>query len=224
MTTLIHIEDDPLWACHVRELLTAWPEFRLLGTAATGASGLAHCRALSPHIVLLDMRLPDQTGAELIDQLGAVRPPPRILLLTSCAGDGVLARSEREPVAGMIWKTMNLNRELREALSAVARGHRHFSPEALQALRRFRAAPGSYVKLLTTRELEALPHFVKGRIDGEVASALGCASATAHAHRKNVMQKLGVHSLAELQDWALRNDVFDIPRPAPPCAASWLDL
>lgn len=223
MTTVIHIEDDPLWARHVRDLLAGWPEFRLLGTATTGESGLAHCCTLWPHIVLLDMRLPDQSGAEMIDQLAALRPAPRILLLTACAGDGVLARAEQEPIAGLVWKTPNLDRELREALAEVARGGRHYSPEARHAMRRFHAAPGSFVNLLTARELEALPHFVCGASDAEVAALLGCAERTALVHRRNIRSKLGLHTQRELERWALGQDVFDVPRPAAPCAASWTD-
>ena len=80
MTTILHIEDDSLWAGFVADHLRSWPEFKPLGTAGTGAEGVRRSRRLAPDIVVLDLRLPSLKGLEAIDQPVALPHPPRVLL------------------------------------------------------------------------------------------------------------------------------------------------
>ena len=221
MTTVIHIEDDPLWANFVRESIGRLAEFRLLGTASTGRDGLERCRVLAPRIVLLDLRLPDMDGLMVIDAFGALQRPPILLLFTSRADDAVMARLFREPVAGMLWKSPDCRGELHRAPTTVARGGTHYGADAKRAWHRFNALPNSYIKLLSATELRLLPHFSQGCTDAEIAALAGCAASTAHTHRKNIMAKLDLHTQAALQHWALQHGVFDPPRAAPPCAMAW---
>src|SRR5262245_9382229 len=141
MTTVIHIEDDPLWADFARKVIGTCPEFLLLGTAGTGGEGIARCRKLRPNIVVLDLRLPDMDGLELIDQLGALESHPRLLLFTARADDAVMARLFREPIAGMLWKSSDAEIELRKGLALLADGGTHYAVDTKRAWRRFNAAP-----------------------------------------------------------------------------------
>jgi DNA-binding NarL/FixJ family response regulator len=172
---------------------------------------------------MLDLRLPDMDGIAAIDQLSELEPAPKILLFTARADDGVMLRLFRDPVAGLLWKSQASTQELPRALTTIAGGGKYYSADAQQAWQRFRAAPDSYFKILTATEIKLLPLCAQGFSDDEIAANLGCKTATAHTHRKNIMAKTGLHSQVELQTWALQRGFFDPPLAGPPCLVAWTE-
>jgi DNA-binding NarL/FixJ family response regulator len=200
--TVVHIEDDPFWAGFVGDLIRRLPKFRVGASVATGREGVERSRALAPDIVLLDLRLPDLDGFEVLAALAAQPRPPRVLLLSCRMDDLALSRLKFSEVAGMISKSPDMERCLLTGLEVVAGGGRFFSPEVQAALRRFQAAPDALHKILSVREQEVLRLIASGHTDAEIAAAIGIARATAHTHRQNLMDKVGVHTAAKLQLWA----------------------
>jgi len=201
--TVLHIEDDPLWAKVTAHTISRWPEFRLVGTVLTGSDGIARCRELAPEIVVLNLRLPDIDGFEVLSTIRGLIPPPRVLLLTCRNDDVVLHHTTSPSISGLLPKSADYKTELRTALLAIARGGRYVSAAVREQAREFRSRPEAFFKLLTNSEIKVLQLIASGFCDAEIAAWLGTAEATAHSHRQRIMQKLEIHSSTELVLWAL---------------------
>lgn len=201
---VFHIEDDSLWSGVTAHLLGQWPEVCHRGTASTGMEGVAQCRVIMPAIVLLDLVLPDMSGFAVWDQLSALSRPPKILLLTCRADEALLHRLLIGGIAGLIWKKGDFVEHLRPALAAVAAGGSYFPSEVEEAVRRFRASPDAFHKVLSPWELKLVTMLGLGRKDGDIADEIGCSRGTIRNHWRNIAVKLGLGDRHELRLWAER--------------------
>lgn len=203
--SLLHVEDDSLWQTVISTALSGVPRVAHVQTAPTARDGLEMAAALRPDVVLLDLQLPDGDGIALGRDLALLPRPPRIVIL-SARQDSAVLHAAREPhIAGLLWKYGNTLRLLPSAIETVARGAKYYPPEVQASLRRFRADPNAFFKILSTRELELLPHFGNGDSDDEIAAALGLSAHTVRSHRQNVMHKLGLPNTARLIHWIIVN-------------------
>ena len=202
--SILHIEDDPLWGDAVRlvvESLAAGVDYRR-GTTCVEARQLA--LAQSPDIVLLDLRLPDGDGFGLLPDLHGAGGRSRILVLSGRTDDVALWRVMRDPrLAGLVWKTADLAAQLSAGLAALQRGHRYLAPDVLAAMRRLRADPQAFFKILSDRELGLLPALGRGLTDDELAAQTGLSALTVKSHRQHIMAKLGLHRTPDLIYWAI---------------------
>lgn len=202
--TLLHIEADPLWCGLVEAVASVLPRVIRFLPARNGTQGLAIARSQRPDIVLLDLQLPDFDGFALSRQLAGLPMPAQTVLLSGRTDDVALHLASQPHIAGLLWKTADAPRFLPEALSAVAEGRKYFTPAVSAALRRFRADPAAYYKILSDRELEMIPYFGHALTDGEIAARLSINLFTVRSHRQRIMQKLGVHRGIDLIHWAIR--------------------
>ncbi|MBX3737593.1 MAG: response regulator transcription factor [Candidatus Didemnitutus sp.] len=210
--SILHIEDDSLWQTVIAAALRGWPRTGQLQSASTASDGLAVATALRPDIVLLDLGLPDADGSELARDLLLSARPPRVVIVSVRRDSAVLHTASEPHIAGLLWKAGDLIQQLPIALEAVAAGAKYYPPDVRAALRRFRADPQAFFKLLSPREVALLPHFARAEKDGEIAAALGVSEHTARAHRRNVMQKLDLHTSARLTHWAIVHGFGFLPR------------
>ncbi|MBI5693768.1 MAG: response regulator transcription factor [Verrucomicrobia bacterium] len=200
--TVLHVEDDPFWGQLVAKAIGQWPEFRLVATVPTGAVGIKQCRELAPDIVVLDLRLTDMSGFEVLAALRQAASGPKVLLMTVRNDEVALHQASRPEVAGMILKAAYVDLELREALAAIVRGGKYLPSRLRAAAQSLRATPNAYFKLLTPREIEVLESIATGLDDEEIAAVLGVAIDTVHSHRTAIMRKVEVHCASKLVVWA----------------------
>lgn len=179
------------------------PEIRVFETVTSAAAALDRVPVLRPDVVLLDVVLPDGDGLAVARALGALETPPRIVLLSVRRDDVVLQAASSPPIAALLWKTGDVLEKLPEAIRIVAAGGKYHPPEVREALRKFRADPQAYFKILSDRELELLPRFGEGMSDEEVARFFNLSIHTVKSHRQNILTKLGLHSTARLIHWAI---------------------
>lgn len=202
--SLLHVDDDTLWQYALAGAVRHFPEVSRFHTVATIAAALEHVAATRTDIVLLDVVLPDGDGLQLAQTLTSRRDGPRVVLLSVRRDDVMLHAASGPHLSGLLWKTGDVLRQLPEALRAVAAGQVYHPPEVREALRKFRADPHAYFKVLTKRELELLPRFGAGMSDEEVAVAVGLSTHTVRSHRQNLMAKLNLPTLPRLIHWAIQ--------------------
>jgi DNA-binding NarL/FixJ family response regulator len=211
--SILHIEDDPLWGDAVRLVLESSRPDIAYRRGATRAEGLRLASERPPEIVLLDLRLPDGDGFGVAAELAAALARPRIIVVSARNDDVALWRIMREPrFAGLVWKSGALREHLPVALAEVERGHRYLPPDVHDAMRRLRADPQAFFKILSDRELGLLPGLGRGLTDDELAAQAGVSALTVKSHRQHIMAKLGLHRTPDLIYWAIAHGFVE---PAP---------
>jgi DNA-binding NarL/FixJ family response regulator len=188
--------------------------FRVVGQAGT----LRDARRMlaDVDVVILDLRLPDGDGAELIKDLQDVNPQAQAVVLTAALDRVEIARAVRYGAAGAINKTAHLD-EVIDAVRRLHAGQTLLPPDEVIALLRLaerhtRAedAERRTAETLTLRERQVLQALAEGLDTQAVAGHLHISVRTVRNHAANILTKLGVHSQLQAVLFAVRNDVVDI--------------
>jgi len=202
--SLLHIDDDDLWRTSIAAVLRGLPEVTTVESVENASEGRARFAKLRPEIVLLDVMLPDADGLQLARELGGYAESPKVILLSVRRDDAVLHAAASSTVAGVVWKAADALDRVPLAVRAVLDGGAFFPPEVREAIRRFRADPVAYFKVLSRREISLVPLFGAGIGDKDVALQVGLSVHTVRSHRRNIMAKLNVHSTPQLIMWAIQ--------------------
>ena len=208
MTIRIAIAEDQRM---VREMLVALlrrePDFSLEGEAATGQETIALVAARPLDLLVLDVGLPDIPGMEVARHVRSAVPGLRILALSVQDNRFVVQQMLRAGADGYVLKSAALA-ELVLAIRAVANGKVYLSPDiARKALAGFVADESA---LLGPRERQVLALLAEGKRSSEIAGELRISVATVEAHRRNIMRKLDLHSIAELTKYAIREGLTSL--------------
>jgi DNA-binding NarL/FixJ family response regulator len=163
------------------------PDMTVVAEAGTGAQALDLYRAKQPDIVLLDYRLPDQTGVEVIYAIRGEFPQARILMLTIFDGEEDIYRAVTAGALGYLTKSAECDEVLR-AIRSVAAGQAYF-PEGVAAKLRAREKR----KPLNPRELEILRLLVRGLSTKEIVDALDVSMGTVRLHISVILEKLDAY-------------------------------
>jgi len=202
MTIRIAIAEDQRL---VRELLSALlvreADFAVAGEAATGAEAIALTARLRPDVLVLDIGLPDLDGVGVARSLRRTLPGLKILALSVHEDRHFVQQMLKAGADGYVVKSSALD-ELVQAIRTVAGGNVYLSPRiARVALPEDADADGV---ALGVRERQVLALLAEGRRSTEIAAELHISPATVDAHRRNIMRKLGLHTVAELTKYAIR--------------------
>jgi len=204
---VVLVDDHGLFLAGVRAELGDAVE--VVGEAGTVAEAIPLIRELGPEVVLLDVHLPDGSGAAIIDAVASERPDVRFLALSvSDAAEDVIAII-RAGARGYVTKTIS-GTELQEAIERVASGDAVFSPRlagfVLDAYRSEQAGEsGSEVDQLTPREREVLQLIARGYLYKEIAARLHISVKTVESHVSSVLRKLQLSTRHELTRWATQH-------------------
>jgi two-component system nitrate/nitrite response regulator NarL len=173
-----------------------------------GYDGLRLAKELSPDVILLDMRMPDMDGLEVLKRLresGVITP---IVMLTTSSEERDLLASLRSGAQGYLLKDMEPD-DLVTALRDIAAGKTVVAPDLtdvlVSAVRGASAALSRQTSLseLTPREQEILRYLAEGRSNKVIAKHLGISDGTVKLHVKAILRKLGVHSRVEAAVFAV---------------------
>jgi two-component system, NarL family, response regulator DevR len=197
------VEDSPHWIEFVEDLLRPMREIAYLGCARTLAVAREACAAMRPHVLLLDLRLPDGDGFDLC-LVRNERPAARTLLCTLRSDDLALHRFDQLHLEGLLWKETTNRSTLHDAIRVVASGQRYLPPMVAEARRKLHLDPRAFYKLLSETEQNLARLLGQGLTDQEVAERVNLSVCTVHNHRKNIMRKLDLHRSADLMVWAQR--------------------
>jgi DNA-binding NarL/FixJ family response regulator len=178
-------------------LLDSQPDFTVIGTACDGADAVRTCRALSPDVVLMDVRMPGMDGIEATRQL-AGPDGPRVIVLTTFDLDEYVYDALRAGASGFLLKDVTAE-HLFDAVRVVAAGEALLAPTVTRRLigefarqRPQAAPPTAALATLTPRETQVLRLVAEGLSNPEIAARLVVTEETVKTHVSRVLGKLGL--------------------------------
>jgi DNA-binding NarL/FixJ family response regulator len=195
---LVLVDDQTIFREMLSEVVMARARGRYAIAAEfqTGASAIAKIPALAPHVVVLDLILPDMNGLDVLRSLKRARRSPKVLIVTACEQPPAIRDALDAGAHGIVTKGAPLH-ELITAIDCVASNGTFFCSSSSELLRKG-AASREDRKVLTGRERLILQRVAKGATSKEIASQLGLSEKTVHNHRHNIKKKLGISDLAGL--------------------------
>jgi DNA-binding NarL/FixJ family response regulator len=205
------VDDHPIWREGTARYLTE-AGYQVAATAGDGAQAVRIVAAARPDVVLLDLNLPDQPGAEVTGRLLAAYPPARILMLSASGERDDVLGAVTAGAVGYLLKSVPLD-ELVAGVRAAAHGQAVFTPGlaglVLGEYRRMSrpAATVAAGPALTARETEVLRLVAVGLTYPQIAARLTLSVRTVQNHVQNTLAKLHLHNKAQLVRYALENDV-----------------
>jgi two-component system, NarL family, response regulator NreC len=206
-------DDHPLVRRGLRSLLERNAEFSVIAEAANGYEAIDLATLHKPDVALLDVGMPRLNGTDAATSIAEKLPNVRILVLSMHSDEGYVLRALKAGARGYLLKA-SPEADIVAAVRAVAAGNAYFSPsitkllvdDYLSEVRR-RGLEDSY-DLLSIREKEILQCLTAGKSNREVADLLFISISTVETHRNNILQKLGLHSLADLILYAARKGLI----------------
>jgi DNA-binding NarL/FixJ family response regulator len=194
---VVLIDDQTLVRGGIRALLELADDISIVGEAADGRDGAEVVRRERPDVLLLDVRMPEMSGIELLRDLRVSNDLPPTILLTTFDDDDALFDGIKAGARGYLLKDVSLER-LTDAIRAVSRGETLIRPvvtervlRGLEHVRReFESA--RLPDPLTKRELEILRLMAGGYSNREISETLGAAEGTVKNHASSILAKLGV--------------------------------
>jgi two-component system, NarL family, response regulator NreC len=197
----------------LRSILEEDSLFEVVGEASNGREAVELTESLQPHIVVMDVAMPQLNGLEAAAQVQKIAPGSKIIILSMYRDETYILRALTAGARGYLLKD-TAEDEIVPAVRAVIRGNTYFSPAISKTLLddhirylQKRGLQDSY-DLLTDREREVLQLLAEGRSNKEVANVLNLSLSTVETHRTNMMQKLNLHSSAEIVLYAVRKKLI----------------
>lgn len=204
------VDDHPMWRDAVARDLTD-AGYDVVATTGLGAQALRVAGAVRPHVVVLDLRLPDLSGVEVARGLSAADHAPRILVLSASGEQQDVLEAVKAGASGYLLKSAS-REDFLDAVRRTVEGDAVFTPGlaglVLGEYRRLatRPSPGDGPRL-TERETEVLRLVAKGLSYRQIAERLVLSHRTVQNHVQNTLSKLQLHNRGELMRYALERGI-----------------
>jgi DNA-binding NarL/FixJ family response regulator len=210
---ILLVDDHEVVRIGVRTLIERQPGMEVVGEAGTASNAILLARQLAPDVVVLDIRLPDDSGLEVCRQVKAERPETRVIVLTSYPDDKAIFDAIAAGADGYVLKLIGSG-ELIQALEQVGRGESPLDPsitnrvlaKAREATRREQAQAFA---CLTAQEMRILFLVAEGRTNREIGVALHLSEKTVRNYISDILSKLGLTSRAQAAAYAARHRIED---------------
>ena len=197
----------------LRRVLEARPEWQVVAEAGDGREAVRLAEETRPDVAILDVAMPLLNGIEAVRQIARKVPATRTLVLSMHADEAYVTQMLRAGAAGYLLKD-SADVDLLQAVEAVSAGKSFFSPAIARVISddyvRHLADRGvtDRFELLSEREREIFQLIAEGKTNKEIAALLYLSPSTVDTHRSRIMEKLDVHSAAEIVLYAVRKGVI----------------
>ncbi len=211
---LLLADDHRIFREGLRPLLAGRRDIEIVGEADNGLAALDLCRSCRPDVAVLDISMPGMNGIEVTRTLARELPGIRVIILSMHSDRRFVQEALRAGARGYVLKDAGFD-ELLAGVLAVAAGRYHLDPGVGdQVVRDYldlvEADSGSAFGVLSAREREVLQMLAEGRSTKEIAANLHLSAKTVESHRKTLMDKLDIHSIAELTKYAIRQGLTQL--------------
>ncbi len=211
---VVIVEDHPIFLDGISKCLSAEPDFEVVGSFTTGAIDIRRLAKLLPHLVVMDIELPERSGVEVTRDLREALPEVRVVMLTGFADQDLLFAAMQAGAVGYLLKHTRAQ-EIVETLRRIANGEHVLSPDlASRFLREFQARQlparkDPQLAHLSPREEEVLKLLATGETNREIARRLFVSEETVKSHVAAIFRKLEVSDRTRAAVIAVRAGLVD---------------
>ena len=210
---IVLADDHTLFRQGLRRVLEEQAGWRVIAEASDGAEAVRLALEHEPHMVILDVAMPRLNGVEATRQITRRLPDVRVLIVSMYSDDVYITQALQAGAQGFVLKD-SADVDLVRAVTDLAAGKSHFSPSVS------RVVLNDYVRhlsergvkdrfdALSEREREVFQLIAEGNSNKHIANLLHVSPGTVETHRARIMEKLDVHSAAEIVLYAVRKGVI----------------
>jgi two-component system NarL family response regulator len=203
-TRILLVDDHELMREGLRSILEKEEDVEIVGETSSGREAVALSRTLEPDVVVMDVGMKDLNGIDAARQIRSELPDVQVIALSSHSDSRYVSAMLEAGACGYVLKA-NASGDLREALRAARQGKSFLCAEVtrsvVDASLRGRGVDPS---ILSEREREVLQLLAEGLTSPAIGKRLYIATSTVETHRRAIMRKLDIHSVADLTKWAIR--------------------
>ncbi len=204
-------DDHKLVRAGFRAMLNSLGDVEIIGETGDGREALELIQKHRPDVALLDITMPSLTGLEVAKRVANQIKNVRVIILSMHTTEDYIARAIRAGVCGYLLKNADPV-ELELAIRAAMNGEMYLSPAVSKQLvedyARRMQQEGAPEEQLTTRQREILQLIAEGKATKDIASGLNLSIKTVETHRKDLMDRLGIHDVPGLVRYAIRSGII----------------
>lgn len=204
------VDDHTLVRAGIRSLIEHVPDVESVSEASSGAQAIELIASLAPDVVVMDIGMKGMNGLDATAQIKDGFPDVQVIILSMFSSEEHVMQALRAGASGYLVKDAATS-ELTVALQSVARGEVYLSPPISKQIvdaYMSRIGSGGLVETLTPRQREILVLIAEGSSTKEIARQLDLSPKTVETHRAQLMERLGIHDLAGLTRFAVRNHLL----------------
>jgi two-component system response regulator NreC len=206
-TKLLLVDDHKIMRHGIRSLLEKEAGMEVLEETNNGRTAIKLARDLSPDVIIMDIAMHDLNGIEATRQITAELPEVKVIMLSMHSDRQMVADALQAGASGYLLKDCEFE-ELVRAIETVVMNRTYLSPEIAGILvenfvRKSSLSESSTSSVLTSREREVLQLLAEGNSTREIATTLCLSTKTVETHRRQMMDKLNIYTVAHLVKYAI---------------------
>jgi DNA-binding NarL/FixJ family response regulator len=195
-------------------ILASESDMEVVGETGDGRTAVSMCRTLVPDVVVMDIAMPDLNGVEATRQIKRENPKVKVVALSMYPDRRYVIGMLEAGASGYVLKASAYD-ELTRAVRVVSEGKKYLSPDITGVVveahvHSTTASDTSPYKVLGPREREIVQLLAEGKSSPQIAQQLHISTGTVDTHRRNIMKKLGIHTVVELTKYAIREGLTSI--------------
>jgi two-component system NarL family response regulator len=213
---ILLVDDHQMMRDGLRSILDLEDDLDVVGEAGNGYQALELAETLRPDVVVMDIGMKDLNGIEATRQIKSQDPEAKVIALSTYSDESYVLGMLEAGASGYVLKDAAVE-EMCRAIRAAVAGQHFLSPEIAGSvvashLRGPSQDRASAATSLAPRERQILQLLAEGHTSSEIARQLHIATTTVDSHRRNIMKKLDLHSVAELTKYAIREGLTSVER------------
>jgi DNA-binding NarL/FixJ family response regulator len=201
---ILTVDDHPLLRSGIETLVNAEADMKLVAEASNGQQAIELYRLHRPDVTLMDLQMPEVSGAEAIAEIQSEFRDARIIVLTTYRGDAQILRALKAGARAYLLKSQ-LHRELLETIRAVHAGQKRIPPDIAAEL-----AEHATDDALSSREIDVLRLIAAGNSNKLIADQLSIGEATVKSHVANILSKLSANDRAHAVTIGLKRGMIEL--------------